>query len=358
MFNFGPYRTQNALHPLAMGLMNMGDRVLQSAREREEIERLEQQRTEDLTYRDQRDAVADQRYDAETARINEQDRRGQVDARRGEERGALLDGFAVKPIGPRTETGVATPDGYKGGSGKLKGYAQAAIDYGDYDPTRSVSFRANEAAATADAARGRDEMDYQHELNTKAAEHDLRLQKDLLEHKAATGVHQPPKLSVDQRKDMGFLGRAQSSLPVIEQYLEQRGGKAGGLSGLQRIPLVGGGVQALGQPQEDKVYNAAMSDLVGALLRKETGAAISEHEWDYADRVWVPLASDDPATVAQKMRNVRAAVQSLTVGMPTPSGDAPNVNFAPPPQSDAGPGFTPPPPRRSSYRPENPFASR
>jgi len=65
------------------------------------------------------------------------------------------------------------------------------------------------------------------------------------------------------------------------------------------------------QSSERQQYEQAKRDFVNAALRKESGAAISDTEFDSAAKQYFPQAGDSPEVVAQKTANRKLKVQAL-----------------------------------------------
>lgn len=59
-------------------------------------------------------------------------------------------------------------------------------------------------------------------------------------------------------------------------------------------------------------YEQARRDFVNAVLRKESGAAISEGEFSNAVKQYFPRIGDSDTTVEQKRRNRETAIEGLT----------------------------------------------
>lgn len=58
-------------------------------------------------------------------------------------------------------------------------------------------------------------------------------------------------------------------------------------------------------------YNQAKADFINAQLRRESGAAIAQSEFDNADKQYFPVPGDNPATIKQKASNRKAAVEAM-----------------------------------------------
>ena len=70
------------------------------------------------------------------------------------------------------------------------------------------------------------------------------------------------------------------------------------------------------QPKEFQQLDQAKLDFMTAILRKESGAAISQSEFDTAERQYFPRVGDDPSTIAQKAKNRELAIQGILAGVP------------------------------------------
>ena len=62
---------------------------------------------------------------------------------------------------------------------------------------------------------------------------------------------------------------------------------------------------------EGQKYIAASKNLVGAILRKESGAQINAGEWKMGQDLYVPMPGDSDEVRAQKMRNRELAIAGL-----------------------------------------------
>lgn len=122
------------------------------------------------------------------------------------------------------------------------------------------------------------------------------------------------KFNGDQGKAAGFADRMLQS----EAILSGVGDKPGvaneiGTSRLARtsgIPLVGNQIAGMIDPRIQQ-YDQAKRDFVNAQLRRESGAAIAQSEFDSADKQYFPQPGDKPDVIAQKAANRRAAVVAM-----------------------------------------------
>lgn len=115
-------------------------------------------------------------------------------------------------------------------------------------------------------------------------------------------------LTVDEGKNTGFLIRAQESSRILDDLETQGTDLVANIA--NRAGLLGNYVQT----PEYRQYDQARRDFVNAVLRRESGAVISDQEFANAERQYFPQPGDDPATIEQKRRNRAAAVQGFAIG--------------------------------------------
>lgn len=123
-------------------------------------------------------------------------------------------------------------------------------------------------------------------------------------------------LTESQGKNAGFLIRAEQSQNVLNN-LEDEGTSIVNKAA-QGVPVAGNYVMS---PEAQK-YTQAKRDFINAVLRKESGAVISDQEFANAEQQYFPQPGDGPDVIAQKRKNREAAIEGFRIG--------------------AGPGATPP----------------
>jgi len=97
--------------------------------------------------------------------------------------------------------------------------------------------------------------------------------------------------------------------------------KKGVLKGavIEGTPLIGGALgQALpsvlgGTSAAQQQVNQAKSNFITAVLRKESGAVISDSEFDREDRKYFPQVNDSPAVIKQKENARKLAIKAIEV---------------------------------------------
>jgi hypothetical protein len=142
-----------------------------------------------------------------------------------------------------------------------------------------------------------------------------------------------PKLTEAQGKDIGFYTRgaqANQGLSGIEgeltNFVQQNANV---------LPL---GLGNYARTPEFRQAKVEADNFLTALLRKDTGAAITDNEFELYGPMFLPVPGDDPATIALKRQKratallalrsglgtaeIIAATNEQTLGMPTPNAEA------------------------------------
>ncbi len=117
-------------------------------------------------------------------------------------------------------------------------------------------------------------------------------------------------LTEGQSKDTVFSTRAEGALPIIDQF-----GDA-----LTSLPeTMAGGVPGVGNYMKSQEYQRAEQagkEFLQAILRKDTGAAITAEETAEYGSVYLPRPGDAPETLAQKKISRARALEAIKAGMP------------------------------------------
>lgn len=146
----------------------------------------------------------------------------------------------------------------------------------------------------------------------------------------------PPKMTVDAAKNTGFFIRTQEANAVLNGLESQ--GTDFWQQAADSAPL---GLGNYARTPEFQKFDQARRDFVNAILRRESGAVISDQEFDNANKQYFPVPGDGPEVIAQKRRNRETAIQGLEIG------SGPGAAFVSeqqaqgnPPESAAVPDFT------------------
>lgn len=84
----------------------------------------------------------------------------------------------------------------------------------------------------------------------------------------------------------------------------------------------GGMIERMLSSDEGKLYKATWAPFINANLRRETGAAVNEHEWRDAFARFIPMPGDSSEVVDQKAQNRNEALKSIQIGAGRASGQA------------------------------------
>lgn len=102
-----------------------------------------------------------------------------------------------------------------------------------------------------------------------------------------------------------FARRIQEALPIIDSHAGELTDRL--QSTLSSVPMFGNSLISTGRQQAEQ----AQRDFVNAILRRESGAAVVDREFDSARRQYFPQPGDSADTLAQKKRNRDLVLRSL-----------------------------------------------
>jgi hypothetical protein len=150
----------------------------------------------------------------------------------------------------------------------------------------------------------------------------VRINPDTGEQSALSGASLAPsapanpfstggKFNADQAKAAGFTDRMLQSEGILSGVGGQPGLQGQGTSvvenTLSKIPVVGNYLVSTDRQK----YEQAKRDFVNAQLRRESGAAISQGEFDSAEKQYFPIPGDSPEVIKQKAANRRASLEAM-----------------------------------------------
>ena len=108
--------------------------------------------------------------------------------------------------------------------------------------------------------------------------------------------------TVDQGKNAGFAIRSQSASETIDEL----GTNFTGFSDLgQRV------LPNVAKSKERQLFEQAERNLINSVLRKESGAVISEEEFDNARKQYIPQPGDSSEVLDQKAQNRRQIIAGM-----------------------------------------------
>ena len=126
---------------------------------------------------------------------------------------------------------------------------------------------------------------------------------------AVSNTAKVPKMTVDAAKNTGFYGRTLEANKILNELEAQ--GTDFWQSNLDAVPF---GLGNYARSPEFQKFDQARRDFVNAILRRESGAVISDREFENAEKQYFPVPGDSQEVIAQKRRNRETAIEGLRVG--------------------------------------------
>lgn len=118
------------------------------------------------------------------------------------------------------------------------------------------------------------------------------------------------KMNEAQSKDSGYANRMFRAEGVLRDPEVIAAGQSLTQRGLDSVPVAG---QFATSPQFQK-YDQAGRDFINAVLRRESGAAISSSEFDNAYKQYLPRPGDSKERLLEKQRNRQDTLASIAGG--------------------------------------------
>jgi hypothetical protein len=137
------------------------------------------------------------------------------------------------------------------------------------------------------------------------------------------GAAVSPKLTEGQSKDLVYLKRGDEANKLLETMagnLTASGGQQGARGAadvfLRGLPVVGdsAAVNSLVSAPRQQAEQAAR-EYLAAVLRKDTGAAITSQEFDIYGQTYLPQPGDSPAVLRQKANSRQVALDAIATGL-------------------------------------------
>ena len=119
----------------------------------------------------------------------------------------------------------------------------------------------------------------------------------------------PPKMTVDAAKNTGFYIRTKDANAVLDDLDIQ--GTRFWQQALEGAPM---GLGNFARDAEFQKFDQARRDFVNAILRRESGAVISDQEFDNANQQYFPVPGDSSDVIEQKRKNRVNAIEGLKLG--------------------------------------------
>jgi hypothetical protein len=128
------------------------------------------------------------------------------------------------------------------------------------------------------------------------------------------GSGQTKLFTEGQSKDNVYATRARGSLPTADKYADQLGSFGDRLMDADPTGVIRGNFQSA----DYQVARTAADEFLQAILRKDTGAAITEPEQMLYGRTYFPVPGDGPEVRAYKAEARSRAVAAIESGMSAP----------------------------------------
>lgn len=119
------------------------------------------------------------------------------------------------------------------------------------------------------------------------------------------GMAKSAKITAEQRKAATFAQRLEDSEKDLGAAMQSFDPTS--MYQVYKDKLTPEGMRGTGAKQ----FNQARNNFINAVLRRESGAAIAQSEYDNADRQYFPVEGDTPPVIAQKARNRAVALAGL-----------------------------------------------
>lgn len=119
-------------------------------------------------------------------------------------------------------------------------------------------------------------------------------------------------LTDGQAKDTVYVTRAEGALAILDQYDSNLAVLGNRMLDADPTGLVRGKLQ----DTDYQLARQAGDEFLQAILRKDTGAAITEPEQELYGTTYLPRPGDGPEVIAQKKQSRKRAIEAIKAGMP------------------------------------------
>lgn len=119
------------------------------------------------------------------------------------------------------------------------------------------------------------------------------------------------KMNENQSKDAGYANRLFRAEGVLRDPQSISAASSAYERGLDKLPM---GIGNYFQSPAYQKYDQAARDFINGVLRRESGAAISQSEFDNAYRQYLPRPGDSKEVLAEKQRNRQDAIAGIAGG--------------------------------------------
>jgi hypothetical protein len=122
------------------------------------------------------------------------------------------------------------------------------------------------------------------------------------------------KQNETQSKDSGYANRMFRAEQVLRDPTVIEAGKSIPQAAIEGIPVVPDFAKNWMHSPEYQRYDQAQRDFINAVLRRESGAAISQSEFDNAYKQYIPRPGDTPAKLVEKQKNRQDTLAGIAGG--------------------------------------------
>jgi hypothetical protein len=120
------------------------------------------------------------------------------------------------------------------------------------------------------------------------------------------------KQNEKQSQDAGYANRMFRAEGVLRD--PKYSGSVQGLGGAWNSSMAAAGAPTFMNSENYQVFDQASRDFINAVLRRESGAAISQSEFDNAYKQYLPKLGDSDKVLKEKQRNRQATLASIAGG--------------------------------------------
>lgn len=177
------------------------------------------------------------------------------------------------------------------------------------DAVNKLQAKANLEGKEREWQSGRDELNFRHQLDLQRLRN--RGQLDAARLRGSLAEDKPPTPA--QGKEAGYGRRVESGLGTMRQLFANHGLEhfTNNNAAIERMRP--GWPKAISKKEEFRKMDQAERNIVNAILRPESGAVISEEEFDNATKQYFPRSGDSPEVVEQKLRNIEMVIRKSKV---------------------------------------------
>lgn len=119
----------------------------------------------------------------------------------------------------------------------------------------------------------------------------------------------PPDLTVEAGKNTGYYLRSQTANEVLNELESQ--GTEFWQQQTENVPF---GIGNYLRSPEFQKFDQARRNFINAVLRRESGAVISDAEFENGNKQYFPMPGDSPQVIAQKRQNRLDAIEGMRIG--------------------------------------------